>query len=146
MIEDHYDYLSFNNKTQFFFQSLGSKGLVVKAVVFSRVEGNRWNVGFGDLRDGKIDDISFTNNSDVYKVISTVVQAIYDFSDAHPERIITINPVDERRRRFYNAVFKRHLLAASEVFDVLGIVDENSENYSPEKEYDSFELKRKFGA
>ncbi len=144
MIGESYDYLSFNNKTQFFFKSIGSKGLVVKVVVFNRVEGNRWNVGFGDLRDGIIDDTSFTNNNDVRKVISTVTKAIYDFSKTHPERTIAIAPVDERRSGFYNAVFRKHFSEASEAFDVFGIIQGNRENYLPEKEYDSFELVHKF--
>ncbi len=146
MIEDFYDYFSFNNKTQFFFESSGIKGRIVKVVVFKRIEGNRWNVGFGDIREGIIDDTSFTNNNDARKVLSTVVQAIYQFSEAHPEKIITIVPRDERRRHFYNAIFQRHFSRASEIFDIFGILEEGRENYLPEKTYDSFELIRKFEA
>jgi hypothetical protein len=146
MIEESYDCFSFNNKTQFFFESTGLKGRIVKVVVFMRMEGNRWNVGFGDLRKGRIDDTSFTNNNDVRKVLSTVAQAIYRFSEAHPEHIITIVPRDQRRKYFYNAIFQRHFSDASEVFDIFGILAEDRENYLPEKTYDSFELVRKFEA
>ncbi|MFN0033443.1 MAG: DUF6934 family protein [Saprospiraceae bacterium] len=144
MVEESYDCFSFNNKTHFFFESIGSKGRVLKVVVFNRAEGNRWNVGFGDSRDGKIDDITFTNNNDVRKVLSTVAQTIYHFSEAHPVRVIAIIPVDERRKHFYNAVFQRHFSEVSEVFDIFGILAKDRENYSPEKIYDSFELVRKF--
>ncbi|MBC7777588.1 MAG: hypothetical protein H7246_19295 [Phycisphaerae bacterium] len=146
MIEESYDCFPFNNKTQFFFESTGLKGRVVKVVVFMRMEGNRWNVGFGDVREGRVDDTSFTNNNDVRKVLSTVAKTIYQFSEIHPEKIIVIVPRDERRKHFYNAIFKRYFSIASEVFDIFGILAEDRENYLPEKTYDSFELLRKFEA
>jgi len=147
MIDDSYDYFSFNNRTQFIFKSIGVQGIVVKIIVFNRIDSNnRWNLGFGDLKGDKIDDTAFTDNHDVRKVISTIAQIIYAFSEAHPSRKIVISPVDERRNQFYNAVFQRHYADIILTFQIVGVTQNGQETYSPEKIYESFELIRKFEA
>lgn len=144
MIEESYDSIAFNNKTQFIFESVGAQGVVVKIVVFNRIMGERWNVGFGDLRENSVDDSVFTNNNDVRKVLSTVAQTIYSFSEAHPKATIVIFPIDVRRKQFYNAVFQRHIVEIAQKFHVFGNYEGQVERYSLEKSYDSFELICKF--
>ena len=144
MIEEHYKYLAFNNNTRFLFESVGVKGKVLKMIVFRRVEGNLWNLGFGDLKRGQLDDTSITNNNDVVRVLGTVAKVVFDFVEAYPKRIIRIKPVDEKRKRLYNSVFRRRYAEISNDFFVTGLYENEREAYSPEKFYDSFEITRKF--
>ena len=144
MIGEHYNYIASNRKTRYLFESVGTKGRVLKMIVFSHVEGNLWNLGFGDLKKGRLDDASITNNNDVVRVLATVAKAIYEFSGTYPDKAIRIRPVDEKRRRLYNLVFQRRFPEIRDDFSVLGILKNEKEMYSPEKHYDSFEISRKF--
>ena len=144
MITNAYDYINFEDKTQYLFVSDGQKGQIVKMVVFSPIKDDLWNLGFGDLQKGLIDGSVISNNYDVVRTISTVAKIAYEFSDEFPLRRIHIEPVDEKRKRLYNHVFRRHYDAIIADFQITGYVNEKEEIYSPKKNYDIFELKRRF--
>ena len=67
----------------------------------------------------------------------------YEFSDKYPLRRIQIKPVDEKRKRLYNHVFRRHYATINANFDIIGTYESKKETYSPKKNYDTFELNRK---
>ena len=144
MLKESYTYLASPDKTIYLFQSEGKNGQIIKVIAFTPVGKNLWNVGFGDLNEEQIDDSVVSNNHDIVKLISTVAKAIYEFSDEFPSRRIQIKPVDEKRKRLYNHVFRRNYEVINATFQVTGINGRKKEPYSPEKLYDNFELKRKF--
>ena len=144
MVKDAYLYTGLNRKTRYFFISEGENKRIVKTVVFSPLGNRLWNLGFGDLQySGYIDDSVVSNNDDLIKVISTVAKIAYEFSDKYPLRRIQIKPVDEKRKRLYNHVFRRHYDTIDANFDIIGINEQERETYSPKKNYDIFELNRK---
>lgn len=143
MINDHYRYLASRNKTQYFFESNGVQGKVMKVILFTYVEDDLWNLGFGDWHKGKIDDSVVTNNQDTVKVISTVAKVAYQFFEDFPERRIEIKPVDERRKRLYNYVFQKHFKDIELLFQITGFRNNTPELYTPNNFYDSFILKPK---
>jgi hypothetical protein len=59
-------------------------------------------------------------------------------------RQIRIKPVDDKRKKLYNHVFRRHYTFINNIFQILGSFEEKKEAYTPEKMYDFFELKRRF--
>ncbi|MFN0176378.1 MAG: DUF6934 family protein [Saprospiraceae bacterium] len=131
--------------TQFLFFSEGVKGRILKAVFISHYERHRWNLAFGDVgADWEIDDKAKTNNNDVVKVLGTVAKAALIFSETYPERALIIFPVDEKRKRLYNLIFRRKLTEIEMIFHVFGKRGRRWEafNYQTE-EYDAFELLRK---
>ncbi len=144
MITEHYDYFAYESKTLYLFESEGEQGAIIKIVMFTPYESNFWNLAFGDVNDNSIDDSVISNNHDIVKIMSTIGKIVYDFSAQYPTRGIYIRPVDEKRKKLYNHVFRRNYDAISRVFDVLGIFDAIEEEYSPKKSYDVFKLKRKF--
>ncbi len=94
----------------------------------------------------QIDDSIISNNHDIVKLIGTIAKIVYDFSKAFPLSRIEINPIDEKRKRLYHHVFRRNFDIINADFQVKGVykgIDEE-EDYSPEKIYDFFRLKRKF--
>ena len=141
MLGKTYDIEASPNKLNFMFISVGFKGSVVKMVVFQPQDNKRFNLGFGDFYDNAIHDAVVTNNGDVVKVLATVAKCAYEFIESHQGAILEIKPVDEGRRMLYNTVFKRHYLAISKKFEVKGAVsNEEPKPYSPEIDYDEFEL------
>jgi hypothetical protein len=144
MITESYEYTDFEDSTHYLFASEGQKGTIIKVVIFTFVEDNFWNLGFGDLNKGQIDGSVVSNNYDIVKLIGTIAKIAYEFSDKFPSRGIRIQPVDEKRKNLYNHVFRRHYTIINTTFYVSGYVNGQKEVYSPEKTYDIFELKRRF--
>lgn len=132
--------------TQFVFFSEGNRGRVMKAVVLNPYDRHRWNLAFGDVGpDWEIDDRAITNNHDWARVLATVAQAAILFSEAYPNRSFVVFPVDDKRKRLYNWVFKRKITEIQGVFHVLAKRGRRWEAYCPDFEYDAFELLRKIG-
>ena len=146
MIKNAYNLLQNHEATLFVFFSHGNNGRVMKAVLISPYNGNRWNLAFGDVQpDGEINDSVMTNNHDVAKVIGTVARAALLFSEKYPDRTLVIFPVDEKRKWLYNLVFRRRLMEIQTYFEVVGKRGPAWEPYDPELEYDAFEILRKQG-
>ena len=145
MLNDFYPFTPIIEDTHFVFESKGKEGIVYKVILFASIEEERWNLGFGDLnlKTGDIDDAVMSDNHDAAKVMRTVAKAAFVFLETYPERTVFIEPVDMKRKRFYNAVFQRYYKEIEPIFDLFGLIGEVSEVYSPEIIYDFFELKRK---
>lgn len=144
MLKESYNYLSSPNKAIYLFESEGKNGKIMKVIAFTSVGKSLWNLGFGDLHNEQIDDSVISNNHDIVKLISTIAKITYEFSDEFPSRRIQIKPVDDKRKRLYNHVFRRNYEVIKATFQITGINGRKKEPYSPEKFYDNFELKRKF--
>jgi hypothetical protein len=144
MITESYHYIALKQQTRFVFESEGIQGKIIKIIEFSLLENGEWNLGFGDVKDGRIDDSVVSNNQDIVKVLQTVAKAIYEFLQTYPLSIIVINPVDEKRKRLYNTVFQRHFVDIESIFIITGIIKGEKEIYSPQKNYDNFQIRLKF--
>ncbi len=145
MIKDSYDYLVFQNKTYYYFESEGKQGTIQKAIIFTLIEDDIWNLAFGDFHKGEIDDSVISNNHDIVKLFNTIAKAVYEFSAEFPKRHINIEPVDEKRRKLYNHIFRRNYEDISLIFYIIGIYSNKlEEDYSGKNFYTSFKLIRKF--
>lgn len=144
MFTESYNYVNLPKKPIYIFQSEGQQGKILKGIMFTSMGKNVWNLAFGDIIEGDINDSIISNNLDIVKVIGTVAKVVYAFSAQFPLRQIYIRPIDEKRKKLYNHVFRRHYDDISLTFHIMGILNEIPENYSPEKFYDNFKLKRKF--
>lgn len=144
MITESYDYIALGDKPYYYFQSEGEQGKIIKIVTFSRLNNKYWNLGFGDLQGNKINGTVVSNNHDIVKLIGTVAKIAYEFSDKFPKRGLEVNPIDEKRRRLYNHVFRRNYAVISADFHIIGVNKVgDEETYSPTKNYHLFRLKRK---
>lgn len=129
---------------EYIFRSIGKKGTIIKVVLYEHIKENRYNLSFGDLIAGEVNDEIVSNNNDLIKVISTVVSTIYDFTNDNPDSIIEIKGVDEKRIRLYNSIFKRRVQEIEEQFMIFGITNERKrERYDPEYFYYKFEITKK---
>lgn len=144
MIEQPYPYFEVIPKTYYAFQSIGEQGTVTKIVQFKFLGDNVWNLGFADLKDdGSIDGLVITNNQDVHKVLRTVAKIAIDFLAQYPNSILQIIPVEEKRKRVYNGLFRKYFTEIDTFFNILGIFDEQEETYVPFKIYDKFKITSK---
>ena len=143
MIKDAYEYFSLKDDILYGFMSEGTKGTIIKIIIFTPTEDGKWNLAFGDWQNKDVDDKVMSNNQDVVRVIGTVAKVTYKFFENYPDAVLIIDPVDEKRKKLYNIVFQRHFETIKKDFKIVGILGEKSSNYSPKKRYDSFELSLK---
>lgn len=145
MVIESYDLIAPDDEpTRFFFVSEGKQGAVIKVVFITPIGNGTWNLGFCDYRDGRYDDTVVTNNNDVSKVLGTVAKAALAFSEKYPERTLLIRPVDDRRKRLYNAVFRRRQAEIEFLFEVYGKRRNRWQQFVPGLDYDGgFMLVRK---
>ena len=143
MLGETYDIISAKNRHRFLFKSTGPKGVIEKVVLFQPVGKGRFNLAFGDAKEDTLDDEIVSNNRDFVKVLATVAECAYDFTEHYPGTVLEIVPVDNRRGMLYNAIFKRHYLTIREKFRIFGRRNGEFEPYDPGKEYDKFELYHK---
>jgi hypothetical protein len=144
MFTESYNYVTLPKKPLYLFLSEGQQGKILKGIVFTPIGKNLWNLAFGDVIDNDINDSVISNNHDFIKLFGTIAKVTYAFSEQFPSRQIYIEPVDEKRKKLYNHIFRRHYEDIALVFHIKGIYQGVEEDYSPEKFYDIFRLKRKF--
>ncbi len=141
MIKDNYPLRDFKEKTIFLFVSHGKKGQILKGILFQKIdEVNNYNLAFGDVINKKLDDEIVSNNGDAKMVISTVVEAVYIFFKTYPEAILEIDPVDKKRTRFYNYIFKSRYKEIEIGFILKGYSNNQWEQYDIQKSYQKFEI------
>ena len=132
---------------QFTFVSVGNKGMIQKVIEFRRLQNNRWNLSFGDVKGDDWADNVVSDNGDLRKVLQTIANAIHLFFDHYPEDEIFIAPLDKQRKLLYNRIFQQNWQEIEPVFTVKSIVlMENNifvEDYTPAKIADYFVVRRK---
>lgn len=133
-----YSTKSNEDATVFLFESTGKKGVVPKVIVFFHLGKNIWNLGFGDGSTADFDDEIITNNQDVQRVLQTIANTVHQFLETHPDRQVYIRPVDDKRKRLYNAVISRKSIEIASSFAVLGLYKGAFEKYDAGKTYDGF--------
>ncbi len=127
----------------FLFESVGSKGPVIKVVLFQHVLGDLYNLAFGDFIDGGLNDKTVTNNNDVAAVLSTVAKSVYDFLEKYPGSRLRIRPVDERRQALYNFVIRSRLEEIKAHFEVFGVENGLKKPFDPKILFTEFELQHR---
>ncbi len=142
-LSEHYPFRFSSSLLAYGFQSIGKQGVINKIVIFDRIEKNRYNFGFGDFLDGKIEDKIVSNNDDLVMVISTVAACAYDFFERYPKAVLEIQAVDERRLNLYNRIFKNRHLEMQDLFVIEGYMDGQKVPYHPNQFYQKFEIRLK---
>jgi hypothetical protein len=128
------------------FISEGPRGAITKVIQFSRTNyPDVYNLAFGDLdiESGKIDDRSKSNNSDMEKVLSTVVSAVYAFTDKNPGAWIFAVGSTKSRTKLYQKGIARHFRTAQIDFEIYGMFGGTWVEFEADTNYEAFLVKRK---
>ena len=112
MVNEYYPYIATQENTIFFFESIGSQGKIIKAVVFEMNKFGKWNLGFGDMTDDyRVDSKVISNNQDVFKVISTVAKIAYTFMDIYPNSVLSLSLLMKSEKCFtivyFNVILRK---------------------------------------
>ena len=137
---------STRNKKRYEFISEGPKGQIPKAIIFdaTAIEGV-YELSFGDVieEDRKIDVSSISDNGDLNKVIATVINSVYDFTESHPEAKIIFTCSSESRNRLYRIAINRNYEQLNQDFQIFGVEDNQLVPFEPSKNFVVFLIVRR---
>jgi hypothetical protein len=136
--------VEFTNEYSYGFLSIGSKGIILKMVAFDKIEGNIYNIGFGDYNflDGTIDDKIESNNGDAEKVLATVFSILNDFLIKHPTFTVYFKGSNHIRTRLYQIAINTYFEEFSTDYEIFGKNGDNVESFKKNKKYESFLVKK----
>jgi hypothetical protein len=130
----------------FEFTSIGPKGNISKIIKFSDTNlKSLYNLAFGDkdLTTGELNDLAISNNGDSEKILSTVVGAVYAFTDKFPNSYIYATGSNKARTRLYRMGITKYLNEILNDFEIFGLRNYEWEHFEKEIEYEAFLAKRK---
>ena len=133
---------------RYVFVSVGKKR-IEKAVDFIDIGENLVNLAFGDLSpDGSIDDTSISNNGDIVKVLSTVVDILRNFTGLDPNVAIYFRGSTPERTKLYARILRSYHTVFCKEFKIGGFIWLTEESklisFDPNMdwEYHAFLIKR----
>lgn len=143
---DRYPVITGKDSLVFDFVSEGKFGKVEKMVIYSQTGiPGLYNIGFGDKNKyaGDFDDVVVTNNGDSRKVLATVANTLYTFTEQYPNAIIFARGATLARTRLYRMGISNNYELINEDFDILGFRKGNWYPFQKNVEFDQFLAKRK---
>ncbi len=140
-----YDYFVCASGREYFFESVGHRGLIQKIAFFDAISNHVYNLGFGDLDEetGEVSDTVVSGNGDAERVLGTLAHIIHDFTGRHPEAVVFIKGSDAIRTRWYQMHIRSHWETINTVFDVCGFRNNRWEPFTNGKNYEAFIARRK---
>lgn len=129
--------------THFKFQSIGKRGVFDKAIVFSQIDHNIYNLALLDHDPATQDytDKSVTDNGDMPIVLSTVMSVIREYLNQYPDRKIYLVGNSPSRTRLYQIAISK-VLGHLEDLTVSGYADFEWSKFEPNRSFESFLIEK----
>jgi hypothetical protein len=148
MNEEKYAIIDYLEIYYYDFISEGPKGKIRKVVSFRLIEESPskvYNLAFGDWDESKndIDYEANSNNDDMRKILSTVGEAVIEFTQQHPDIWVFIQGSTSSRTRLYQMGIGIFWQEIDPQFIVLGNVDGDWEPFRKGINYISFLIRHK---
>ena len=134
-----------NEEFFYTFISTGKNRNILKAVVFQTIEINEYNLVLADFdaQNSVWSDTSASNNGDVIKIITTVMDITSLFLNKQKLAKVFIQANSEPKNRVYNRIFKNYYREITLKYHIEGRNENGVEIYSIEKTYFSFYIYNK---
>ncbi len=135
-----------DNKFSYIFESIGTKGSILKGVYFETRNGFVYQMGLADLDPDtfKPNFKSNSNNGDIQKVIATTVWIGMCFLQKYPNNVVGFVGNETRKTKFYQRIITQYLSYFLQYFEVYGVLSLNEmEIFNPQIEYFGFYFKNK---
>lgn len=141
---ERYTYRMSNNLLDYEFISKGPQGKIKKAVRFTRIGNNLYNLAFGDIdkMTGEINDTSTTNYGDSQKILATVAAVTHDFLLQYPRSIIIAKGINKVRTRRYRMAITIYWEFISIEFELFGLTNNYWEPFIFNRDYEAFLIHR----
>jgi hypothetical protein len=144
-----YEYETSKEFREFEFYSEGPKGRIRKIVRFALKVTDGvpyYNLSFGDWGndEGRMDDISVSDNGDAEKILATVAIIVFRFLEDLPNALVYAKGSTPARTRLYQMRINKFWDEIEDLFHVFGLFDVNSwEIFEKNVNYKAFLMARK---
>ncbi len=146
MIQPTYKIEYVPEKDRYVFESIGPQGIITKVVMFSEMDDNIYNFGFGDY-DYQTELISYTavsDNGDIVKVLATVISIAVKFLSENLMSYIYIEGSDSVRTQLYQRIINRYYERLIPTYEIFGLIEGEPEPFQKDKSYESFLIRKLF--
>ncbi len=130
----------------FEFISEGPKGQIHKLIKISETSlKGFYNLAFGDKKFGtyEIDDTVISNNGDSDLVLSTIVAAVYSFTDIEKDAWIYATGSTKARTQLYRMGINKYLDIVHNDFLLFGLINGEWKKFETNEDYTGFVVRRK---
>ena len=111
---------------QYYFDSVGPKGVIRKVVRFELWDAEMmiYNLAFGDVDSttGLPDDKIKSNNGDRDTVMATIGMIVLEFMKAYPDSVVHAKGFSPSRTRLYQMAIASNFAEVSMIFSVMGYI------------------------
>jgi hypothetical protein len=142
-----YEFAFSDDRLEYYFDSIGPKGVIRKVVRFRQDEDSNpiYSLGFGDLdlKTGHADDSVKSNNGDRNIVMATIASIALDFNRIYPDSVIYARGSIKAKTRLYQMAINSHFAEISLMFDVFGHIHGAWEDFRRGVNYEALYIKKK---
>ena len=139
-----YPFIFNEENTHFKFQSIGKRGVFEKAIAFTLIEDNIYNLALLDKDPVTQDysDTSVTDNGDMPEVLATVMAITREYLNQYPDRRIYLVGNTASRTRLYQIAINK---VADQIEDliVFGYFNFQWSKFEPNRSFESFLIIKK---
>ncbi|QDK83371.1 hypothetical protein EXU85_34115 [Spirosoma sp. KCTC 42546] len=141
-----YSYQSNADATQFFFESIGRNGLILKAIILApTINSSVYNLALGDYNQlsGELDDSVVSDNGDTGKIMATTFWVINEFLTKYPDRLIIFSGNTPARNRLYRMAINRGLSELAPLYSLFGFRNDAWESFDISQQYELYLIEKK---
>jgi hypothetical protein len=129
----------------FRFSSMGKRE-IIKVVQFQKTaKVGIYNLAMGDMLDGAVfSDTEISDNGDIRKVLTTVVNIVQIYTRKYPKRSVFITGNTSLKTNAYQRVIRMYYPVFIDEFEIWGYLNEDvKEPFNLKNNYIAFVVKRK---
>lgn len=132
--------------TEFFFESIGPKGVIQKLVSITPTGfEHTYNLALADFdpHTKTFDDRTISDNGDATKILATIFQIVNSHLEQFPERWIIFSGNSAARNRLYRMAINHSFQELSKLFLLFGYHDDEWEIFQSNRQYEFFLVQKK---
>lgn len=141
MAEPSYPFKKYKRELLFEFESISKTKIIRKIIAYELVDEQEkiYNLSLVDkAEDGSISDMVVSNNNDMEKVLSTVIQTLPIFFKEFEGSKIFFQGSTPARTRLYKIIISKYLSVFEQDYLIYGFLNREANLFEKEKNYEAF--------